>query len=181
MILKEMHWFHCVLVRLNSKVSPKPQDEDVYTFFEPELPFESPPLTRLKVADHFGTSVPQLPTGRSESRVHFKKQRSLSSIERKVTNYLAGGIWRPTKHDRMIVNEGSSVLELKGDNYFSCAVSRKRSHARYLLGSSSDVVLLLKELAECLLTSPLFYTHLSVLQNKLRASLFGCVSSIGIN
>ncbi|KAJ0018496.1 hypothetical protein Pint_10156 [Pistacia integerrima] len=128
------------------------KDEDVYTFFEPELPFESPPVTRLKVADHFRTSVPQLPTGGSESKVHFKKQRSLSSIERKVTNYLAGGIWRPTKHDRMIVNEGSSVLDLKGDNYFSCAVSRKRSHARYLLGSSSDVVLLLKELAECLLT-----------------------------
>ncbi|XP_031287449.1 alpha,alpha-trehalose-phosphate synthase [UDP-forming] 1-like isoform X1 [Pistacia vera] len=128
------------------------KDEDVYTFFEPELPFESPPVTRLKVADHFRTSVSQLPTGGSESKVHFKKQRSLSSIERKVTNYLAGGIWRPTKHDRMIVNEGSSVLDLKGDNYFSCAVSRKRSHARYLLGSSSDVVLLLKELADCLLT-----------------------------
>lgn len=128
------------------------QDEDVYTFFEPELPFEAPPVTGLKVADNFRTSIPQLPTGKSESKVRFKKQRSLSSIERKVTNYLAGGIWRPTKHDRMSMNEGSSVLDLKGDNYFSCAVSRKRSRARYLLGSSSDVVLLLKDLAECLLT-----------------------------
>lgn len=127
------------------------QDEDVYNFFEPELPAEAPPVTRLKVPDHFRTSSPQLPTGGGETKVPFRKQRSLSSIERKVTNYLAGGNWRPTKHDRMSVNEGSSVLDLKGDNYFSCAVSKKRSNARYLLGSSSDVVILLKELAESLI------------------------------
>lgn len=50
--------------------------------------------------------------------------------------------------DKMSLHEGSSVLDLKGDNYFSCAVGRKRSSARYLLGSSDDVVTLLKELAE---------------------------------
>lgn len=51
--------------------------------------------------------------------------------------------------DRLSLHEGSSVLDLKGDNYFSCAVGRKRSNARYLLGSSDDVVKLVKELAEC--------------------------------
>ncbi|KAK4361261.1 hypothetical protein RND71_020213 [Anisodus tanguticus] len=49
--------------------------------------------------------------------------------------------------DRMTVHEGSSVLDLKADNYFSCAVGRKCSKARYLLGSSADVMPLLKELA----------------------------------
>lgn len=51
--------------------------------------------------------------------------------------------------DRMTVHEGSSVLDLKADNYFSCAVGRKCSTSRYLLGSSADVVSLLKELAYC--------------------------------
>lgn len=71
----------------------------------------------------------------------FRRQRSLSAIERRVSNRLTTGVWWPTFH------EGSSVLDLKGDHYFSCAVSRKLSTARYLLGSSSDVVTLIKELA----------------------------------
>lgn len=45
-------------------------------------------------------------------------------------------------------NKGSSVLDLKGDNYFSCAVGRKRSTARYLLNSTTDVVALVKTLAD---------------------------------
>lgn len=130
------------------------QDEDIYTFFEPELPFEPPPLPRVNVTDQLRASVPEFPPAKKGSKVaRFRKQRSLSSIERKVTNYLASGIWRPTMRDRMSLNEGSSVLDMKGDNYFSCAVSRKRSNARYLLGSSTDVVTLLKELAECVASS----------------------------
>ncbi|KAJ4703738.1 Alpha,alpha-trehalose-phosphate synthase 1 [Melia azedarach] len=130
------------------------KDEDIYTFFEPELPFEPPPLPRVNVTDQLRASVPEFPPAKKGSKVaRFRKQRSLSSIERKVTNYLASGIWRPTMRDRMSLNEGSSVLDMKGDNYFSCAVSRKRSNARYLLGSSTDVVTLLKELAECVASS----------------------------
>lgn len=40
-----------------------------------------------------------------------------------------------------------NVLDLKMENYFSCAVDRTYSRARYSLGSSEDVVSLLKALA----------------------------------
>lgn len=76
-----------------------------------------------------------------------KKQRSFT-IEKKANNHACLDPWSPTLRDRMSLHEGSSVLDLKGDNYFSCAVARKRSNARYLLGSTDDVVTLLKELAE---------------------------------
>ncbi|XP_006449585.2 alpha,alpha-trehalose-phosphate synthase [UDP-forming] 1 [Citrus clementina] len=126
------------------------KDEDIYTFFEPELPFESPAGPRANAADHLRrSSISQIPQAKSGPKVRFRKQRSLSSIERKVSNYLTGGIWRPAIRDRMTLNEGSSVLDLRGENYFSCTVSRKRSNARYFLGSSGDVVTLLNELAEC--------------------------------
>ncbi|KAH9749220.1 alpha/alpha-trehalose-phosphate synthase 1 [Citrus sinensis] len=126
------------------------KDEDIYTFFEPELPFESPAGPRANAADHLRrSSISQIPQAKSGPKVRFRKQRSLSSIERKVSNYLTGGIWRPAMRDRMTLNEGSSVLDLRGENYFSCTVSRKRSNARYFLGSSGDVVTLLNELAEC--------------------------------
>ena len=126
------------------------QDEDVYTFFEPELPFESPPpIPRAKVADAVRASMSQVSPGKSGSKVaRFRKQRSLSAIERRVTNNLTTGGWWPTTRDRMALHEGSSVLDLKGDHYFSCAVAKKRSNARYLLGSSSAVVALLKDLGE---------------------------------
>ncbi|KAL5839222.1 hypothetical protein ACOSQ3_011927 [Xanthoceras sorbifolium] len=127
------------------------KDEDVYTFFEPELPFEPPPLPRAKVADAVRASMSQFSSGSKVAR--YRKQRSLSAIERRVTNQLTTGGWWPTIRDRMALHEGSSVLDLKGDHYFSCAVARKRSNARYLVGSSNDVVALLKELAECAVTS----------------------------
>ncbi|KAK2642639.1 hypothetical protein Ddye_024402 [Dipteronia dyeriana] len=126
------------------------KDEDVYTFFEPELPFEPPPpIPRAKVADAVRASKSQFSPGKSGTKVaRFRKQRSLSAIERGVTNNLTTGGWWPTARDRMALHEGSSVLDLKGDHYFSCAVAKKRSNARYLLGSSSAVVALLKDLGE---------------------------------
>lgn len=143
LILKQKNMISCFWMML-------PQDEDIYTFFEPELPFESPAGPRANAADHLRrSSISQIPQAKSGPKVRFRKQRSLSSIERKVSNYLTGGIWRPAMRDRMTLNEGSSVLDLRGENYFSCTVSRKRSNARYFLGSSGDVVTLLNELAEC--------------------------------
>jgi trehalose 6-phosphate synthase/phosphatase len=50
--------------------------------------------------------------------------------------------------DEMVRQEGSSVLDLRGDNYFSCAVGRKRSNARYSLPSSEEVVSFLKKIAD---------------------------------
>jgi trehalose 6-phosphate synthase/phosphatase len=122
------------------------QDEDVYTFFEPELPCESLALARTRSLDPARTSISMIPDSTNQVKAHqLRKQRSLSTLER--SNYRSAA-WRPIVHDRMSLPEGSSVLDLKAENFFSCTVSRKQSEARYLLQSSDDVVTLLKELAE---------------------------------
>nr|ALN13337.1 trehalose-6-phosphate synthase-4 [Hevea brasiliensis] len=121
------------------------KDEDIYTFFEPELPSETLATVRCRSPGPVGLPVPKIPSGRSRSKSHHKKQRSLSTLE---GNGLGSAGWRPIVPDRISVHEGSSVLDLKGENYFSCAVSRKQSNARYLLGTSDDVVALLTQLAD---------------------------------
>ncbi|XWS12446.1 hypothetical protein CRYUN_Cryun37aG0089500 [Craigia yunnanensis] len=121
------------------------KDEDIYTFFEPELPSEAPAPLRPHVPTPIRTSVSKLTVSKSGSKAaRLKKQRSLSTIERNTI----GGALQSMVIDRMSSQEGSSVLDLQGDNYFSCSVARKRSNARYLLGSSDDVVKLLRELAD---------------------------------
>lgn len=130
------------------------QDEDVYTFFEPDLPSEVPHTARATVTNPFGVPVPKTPSnGVPPKSARLKKQRSLSILERRASSHGSAVFWRPIVQDRLSLHEGSSVLDLKGDNYFSCAVGRKRSNARYLLGSSDDVVTLVKELTECSSTS----------------------------
>lgn len=129
-----------------------PKDEDLYTFFEPELPSDPPVPTiprPTSVPTPVNPSLPKISTGKSGSKgSRLKKQRSLSTLEKRANIGIVNA-WRPTlMRDRMSLHEGSSVLDLKGDNYFSCAVGRKRSSARYLLKSSDDIVTLLKELAE---------------------------------
>ncbi|XWS19763.1 hypothetical protein CRYUN_Cryun31cG0045000 [Craigia yunnanensis] len=125
------------------------KDEDIYTFFEPELPSEVPAPVRPHVPTPIRTCVSQLPVCKSGSRAaHHKKQRSLSTIERNTSYPVADGVLQSMMADRMSLQEGSSVLDLQGDNYFSCSVARKRSNSRYLLGSSDDVVKLLRELAD---------------------------------
>lgn len=129
-----------------------PKDEDLYTFFEPELPSDPPVPTiprPTSVPTPVNPSLPKISTGKSGSKgSRLKKQRSLSTLEKRANIGIVNA-WRPTlMRDRMSLHEGSSVLDLKGDNYFSCAVGRKRSSARYLLKSSDNIVTLLKELAE---------------------------------
>ncbi|KAK9267678.1 hypothetical protein L1049_010110 [Liquidambar formosana] len=125
------------------------KDEDVYTFFEPELPSEPAMAARTRVVDPIKTTALKLPASKIGSKAfRGKSQRPLSTLEKRKINHCNGSGWQCTTHDRMSLQEGSSVLDLNGDNYFSCAVGRKRSKARYLLGSSDDVVTLLKELAE---------------------------------
>uniref|UniRef100_A0A151R6C1 Alpha,alpha-trehalose-phosphate synthase [UDP-forming] 1 n=1 Tax=Cajanus cajan TaxID=3821 RepID=A0A151R6C1_CAJCA len=123
------------------------QDEDVYKFFEPELPSESSPVARAMLSksnSYRPSSLPKFTSNKTaSSKASYKKQRSLSNIEKREIDH-----WKPSYRDRIAVHEGSSVLDLKGDNYFSCAVGRKRSSARYLLKSSDDVVNLLSDLAE---------------------------------
>ncbi|XP_021904589.1 alpha,alpha-trehalose-phosphate synthase [UDP-forming] 1-like isoform X1 [Carica papaya] len=122
------------------------KDEDVYTFFEPELPCEILPAIRTKVADPV---VAPIPHNSLSKTARLKKQRSLSTLERRSVNPVVRGAWRPIMRDKVSLHEGSSVLDLKSENYFSCSVGRKQSSARYLLGSSDDVVALIKDLAEC--------------------------------
>lgn len=94
------------------------------------------------------SSLPRFSASKSGSKAsHYKKQRSLSNIEIDRASDRASA-WRQTGRDRISLNEGSSVLDLKGDNYFSCAVARKRSSARYLLKTSHDIVSLLSDLAD---------------------------------
>ena len=129
------------------------QDEDVYTFFEPELPSESIiGLPRAKTNDALKSSGERRPP----SKLQNSKSSSKSSQNRSQRHLL-----NPEKKSNSI-NNGSqangrrqssekiswSVLDLKGENYFSCTVGRTRSNARYMLGSSDDVVSFLKELAE---------------------------------
>ncbi|KAG9154909.1 hypothetical protein Leryth_015536 [Lithospermum erythrorhizon] len=119
------------------------KDEDVYTFFEPELPPESNGLPRTKATDAL-RSTSKLPPSRSGPKSSQGKNRSISSTsERKSSSKNSGGGRRsPTE------SASWSVLDLKKENYFSCAVGRFRTNARYLLSSPDDVVAFLKELSE---------------------------------
>lgn len=85
-------------------------------------------------------SIPRLMRSKSGSKVvQGKAQRTSMTLEKRTT-YQGRG-------KKSVLNEGSSVLDLKGENYFSCAVGRTCSNARYLLNSSDEVVVFLKELA----------------------------------
>ncbi|XP_072979954.1 alpha,alpha-trehalose-phosphate synthase [UDP-forming] 1-like [Typha angustifolia] len=129
------------------------KDEDIYTFFEPELPSEPANSSKGKGTEG-GRPSPDRRCGRSSlSRSNSrnsqpKTQRMPSGSERRASmNHNTSTGWRPPQ-EIMSWREGSSVLDLKGDNYFSCAVGRKCSNARYLLNSSDDVVTFLKELSK---------------------------------
>ncbi|OMO92589.1 Glycosyl transferase, family 20 [Corchorus olitorius] len=133
------------------------KDEDVYTFFEPELPFDATSITRSKPTE--GPRSPaerrapmKLPSSRSGAKSsQTKAQRPLSASDRRTSNnHSSGSSRRPSPE-----NISWSVLDLKGDNYFSCAVGRTRTSARYLLGSSDEVVSFLNRLANASLSCTL--------------------------
>ncbi|KAK8692535.1 hypothetical protein V6N13_075994 [Hibiscus sabdariffa] len=112
------------------------KDEDIYTFFEPELPSEVSTPVRCHIT----------PPVRASSKSVSREDRSMSVIERNSSYHVSGDVSQSRMVDSMSLQEGSSVLDLQGDNYFSCSVARKRSSARYLLKSSNDVVQLLTKL-----------------------------------
>ncbi|THF96025.1 hypothetical protein TEA_010792 [Camellia sinensis var. sinensis] len=124
------------------------KDEDVYTFFEPELPSDTIGIPRTKVPDALklpGERKPplKLPASKSGSKSsHSKTQRPLPNVDKKTNNHNCGS-GRRSSAEKISWN----VLDLKGENYFSCAVGRKRTNARYVLGSSDDVVSFLELLA----------------------------------
>ncbi|KAA8524040.1 hypothetical protein F0562_010529 [Nyssa sinensis] len=131
------------------------KDEDVFTFFEPELPYDTIGIPRTLVTD--ASKLPserrlplKIPRSRSGSKLFPSKtqQRPLSNPEKKTTNHIYGSGRRQSPE-----KTSWNVLDLKGDNYFSCAIGRTRTNARYVLQSSDDVVAFLKELAEASISS----------------------------
>lgn len=120
------------------------KDEDVYTFFEPELPSDTIGMARTKGTDGLkltGERRPSInvPLNRNGSKPPHNKGRS--SSEKKTSNHNCANGRKPSP-EKIQWN----VLDLKAENYFSCAVGRSRTNARYLLGSSDDVVTFLKKL-----------------------------------
>ncbi|XVF18460.1 hypothetical protein REPUB_Repub11eG0023400 [Reevesia pubescens] len=135
------------------------KDEDVYTFFEPELPSDAISITRSKPTD--GPRLPaerraalKLPASRSGAKSSQTKtqQRPFPAPDKRSgNNHSSGSLRRPSPE-----KISWSVLDLKGDNYFSCAVGRTRTSARYLLNSSDDVVSFLNRLANASSSCALF-------------------------
>ncbi|OAY78691.1 alpha,alpha-trehalose-phosphate synthase [UDP-forming] 1 [Ananas comosus] len=127
------------------------KDEDIYTFFEPELPSEPLNAAKAKASDGCRPTLDRRTSGRSSNsrnnsrNSQSRTQRSQSGSERR--NSFNHNSQR-SPQETVSWREGSSVLDLKGENYFSCAVGRKRSNARHLLNSSDEVVCFLKKLAE---------------------------------
>ncbi|CAI0409282.1 unnamed protein product [Linum tenue] len=144
------------------------KDEDVYTFFEPELPSDDLGVMRSKQTDSTKSSTPgerrsskQLPASKAVAskssshqgnKTHQRAAVSSSSEKKWASSYICNSNGRSSSSSssRASPPEKTSwnVLDLKGDNYFSCAVGRKRTNARYMLGSSDEVVSFLKKLAD---------------------------------
>nr|ADO16162.1 trehalose-6-phosphate synthase [Petunia x hybrida] len=124
------------------------KDEDVYTFFEPELPSDCIGIPRSKVSDALKVpgerrAAPKVPSNRTSSKSSQNRNRPESNSEKKTSNHASGGGRRSSPE-----NVSWNVLDLKKENYFSCAVGRTRTNARYLLSTPDDIVAFLKELAE---------------------------------
>lgn len=107
------------------------QDEDVYTFFEPEPPT---PLRSSLSSPVNGSSL-----DRSGSGGMSMKRANPFSASNSNDSSTGDVDWKDST---------PSILDLNSNHYFSCAVKKKRSCARYLLSSSADVVSLLKQMAD---------------------------------
>jgi len=126
------------------------QDEDIYSFFEPDLPSIGVGLPRSKVTTDGvkfpvekkpSLKVPATKSGPKSSQN--KATRPLSNSEKKTNNHIS-----ITPRRAAPEKVSWNVLDLKKENYFSCSIGRTRTNARYTLDSSDDVVSFLKELAD---------------------------------
>ncbi|XP_065861625.1 alpha,alpha-trehalose-phosphate synthase [UDP-forming] 1-like isoform X2 [Euphorbia lathyris] len=122
------------------------KDEDVYTFFEPELPSDGIGIARIKPTNGLqlpGDRRPSMkpPASKSGPKSFPGKTNRPSTTEKKLNSNCGTG--RRQSPEKL----SWSVLDLKGDNYFSCTVGRTRTNARYQLQSPDDVVAFLKKLA----------------------------------
>ncbi|XP_027186709.1 alpha,alpha-trehalose-phosphate synthase [UDP-forming] 1-like isoform X2 [Cicer arietinum] len=113
------------------------KDEDLYTFFEPDLPYIGVGLPRSKVTtEAVKFPVEKKPIMKTPSASSKNGPKSSQNKAQKPVSNSA-----PEK-------ESWNVLDLKKDNYFSCAVGRTRTNARYTLASPDHVVEFLMELAD---------------------------------
>ncbi|XP_038998490.1 alpha,alpha-trehalose-phosphate synthase [UDP-forming] 1-like isoform X2 [Hibiscus syriacus] len=129
------------------------KDEDVYTFFEPELPSDATSAPRSKPPSD-GSRLPterkapsKLPANKNGAKSsQTKTARPSPAPDRRTSNnnHNDGNIRRASPEKEKMA---WSVLDLKGDNYFSCTVGRTRTSARYTVGSSDEVVTFLNRLA----------------------------------
>ena len=128
------------------------QDEDIYTFFEPELPSDGIGIPRPKPSDM------TKPSGDKRSEKNGSKSSQKQTLQRHPENKQIGNIYNNNNSNNVAGNGGRrsspspdtitwNVLDLKGDNYFSCTVGRTRTNARYLLPTSDDVVSFLRDLS----------------------------------
>ncbi|PWA69921.1 glycosyl transferase, family 20, Trehalose-phosphatase, HAD-like domain protein [Artemisia annua] len=125
------------------------KDEDIYTFFEPELPYNGMGMPRPKLNDAIKPSGDRKPGKGGPNKSSQKRPPQSPDNKRTANNnrnYTSenGGKRSSTSPDKVSWN----VLDLKADNYFSCAVGRTRTNARYLLPTSDDVVSFLKDLTQ---------------------------------
>ncbi|MFS7984163.1 putative alpha,alpha-trehalose-phosphate synthase (UDP-forming) [Helianthus anomalus] len=130
------------------------KDEDLYTFFEPELPVDGIGITRPKYSDATKPSADRR-SGKCGSKTSQKQSHQRHTENKRNGNSNGNG----NCNGNGVVANGSrrsspspdkitwNVLDLKGDNYFSCAVGRTRTNARYLLPTSDAVVSFLKNLS----------------------------------
>ncbi|MED6171675.1 threalose-6-phosphate phosphatase [Stylosanthes scabra] len=124
------------------------KDEDIYAFFEPELPSPGVALPRSKVTDGIKFPVERMsslkiPTNKNGTKSSQNKaQRPSPNSEKKPNNHVCRAPRRPAPE-----KVSWNILDLNKENYFSCAVGRTQTNARYTLGSSDDVAAFLKELA----------------------------------
>lgn len=134
------------------------QDEDLYSFFEPELPSIGAGLPRSNKVPTEAVKTPvekkpplKIPASskngaKSSSSSSSSQNKGVSNSDQKKTNnQICSSSRRPAPE-----NTSRNVLDLKKENYFSCSVGRNRTNARYTLASPDHVVEFLTELADAL-------------------------------
>ncbi|KAL2245511.1 alpha,alpha-trehalose-phosphate synthase [UDP-forming] 1 [Sesamum indicum] len=121
-----------------------PKDEDVFTFFEPELPPDPIGASRSKATDSSKQVSDKRAAARTPGQSSSKSQSKQHgpNADKKSTGSTSGSSKQPSPE-----SYSWNVLELKKENYFSCTVGRTRTSARYLLNSSDDVVAFLTAMA----------------------------------
>ncbi|XP_058751809.1 alpha,alpha-trehalose-phosphate synthase [UDP-forming] 1-like [Vicia villosa] len=131
------------------------KDEDLYSFFEPELPSIGAGLPRSNKVPTEAVKSPvekkpplKIPASskngaKSSSSSSSQNKGVSNSDQKKTNNQICSSPRRPAPE-----NTSRNVLDLKKENYFSCSVGRNRTNARYTLASPDHVVEFLTELAD---------------------------------